>query len=527
MARPRHRTVAAVLAALACIAGTSCSLSATGAATGAAAAPPEAPVPAELERFYDQQLSWGPCAPLATNDDDRTTFDDPAFDCARLEVPLDYAEPGGRTAQVAVLRHRTSEEKIGSLVLNPGGPGGSGMSFAADMSGSLGGGPFDVVGFDPRGVGASTPRIDCFTNEEWDAERAVADFDTSPAGIERAEARSKLHAEGCVQRSGGVEVLANAGTRDVARDLDILRAALGDRQLTYLGYSYGTRIGSTYAEMFPGNVRALVLDGAVDPTQNAVDSSAAQMEGFQRAFEAYAADCARTPSCPLGADPALAAAEFQAMARPLIERPAAVTGDTRTLSYSDAVTAVFASLYSPYTWPELTRGLADLRAGDGTTLLRLADVYYGRQEGGAYDDSMEALLVINCVDGHRITDRATAAELSRRAGEAAPFADDGRGTSSALDTCAFLPVTPTSEPHVPHVQDLPPTLVISVTGDPATPYLAGVELAEALHARLLSVEGTQHTVAADGYACVDDVVADYLVNLTLPAEGAGCSLSTP
>ena len=527
MARRRH-LAATVLAALAGIAVTSCSAPAVGPPVGLA----PASVPPGLERFYDQQLSWGPCAPLATNADDRTLFDNPAFDCARLEVPLDYAAPGGRTGQVAVLRQRADQPKIGSLVLNPGGPGGSGMTFAVQMGETLGGGPFDVVGFDPRGVGASTPRIDCLSDAEWDAARADSDFDTSPAGVERAEASGRQEAENCVQRSGGVDVLANAGTREVARDLDILRAALGDRQLTYLGFSYGTRIGASYAEQFPGNVRALVLDGAVDPSENAVDSSVAQMAGFQQAFGGFAADCARRPTCPLGTDPARATAEFQALVRPLIDRPAPVSGGTqdanpRTLSNSDAITAVFAAMYNSLAWPELSKGLAELRAGDGTTLLRLADSYYERRDDGSYPDSMEALQVINCVDGERITDRATVADLSRRAAAAAPFADAGRGASAALDTCGFLPVTPTSVAHLPNAPGLPPTLVISTTGDPATPYQAGVRLAEALHARVLTVEGAQHTAAAAGYSCVDDVVADYLVHLTLPAEGASCALARP
>jgi len=522
MARRRH-LAATVLAALAAIAVTSCSAPAVGPPVGLG----PAPVPPGLERFYDQQLSWGPCAPLATNADDRALFDDPAFDCAQLEVPLDYAAPGGRTAQVAVLRQRADQPTIGSLVLNPGGPGGSGMSFAAQMGETLGGGPFDVVGFDPRGVGASTPRIDCLSDAEWDAARADADVDTSPAGVERAEARSRQEAEHCVQRSGGVDVLANVGTREVARDLDVLRAALGDRQLTYLGFSYGTRIGASYAEQFPGNVRAMVLDGAVDPSEDAVQSSVNQMAGFQQAFDAFAADCARHPSCSLGTDPARATAEFQALVRPLIDRPAPVPGGARTLSYSDAITAVFAALYDSRAWPELSTGLTELRAGDGTTLLRLADHYYGRRDDGTYPDDMEALQVINCVDGARITDRTTAAELSRRVAAAVPFADAGRGASAALDTCGLLPVTPTSVAHRPDAPGLPPTLVISTTGDPATPYQAGVRLADALHARLLTVEGARHTAAAQGYPCVDDVVADYLVHLTLPADGASCAIARP
>lgn len=511
-----RRTAAAALAVLASAALVSCAYP-----VAALAVSPVTPGPAGLGRFYDQQLGWGPCAPFAGDDAERTMFSVPGLDCAKLTVPLDYSEPDGRTAQVAVLRHRTTQAKIGSLVVNPGGPGGSGIVLAASLGPALANGPFDVVGFDPRGVGASTPTIDCITDAEWDAMRADTSLDDSAAGA-AAEDRNERDAENCVERSGGPDVLANAGTRDVARDMDVLREALGDRQLTYLGFSYGTRIGSTYAEEFPHNVRAMVLDGAVDPTETSAEAGIAQMTGFQQAFEAYAANCARSADCPLGTDPAQTTAAFQALARPLLERPMPVRGDTRTLSYSDAVTAVIASLYSPASWPALTAGLAELRAGDGTTLMGIADGYYGRSPAGTYSNDQEALMVVNCADGDRITDRSVLADLADRARVAAPFADPGITSPVVLGTCAYLPVEPT-EPHMPQVQGLPPTLVVSTTGDPATPYQAGVDLAQALGARLVTVEGTQHTAALQGNDCVDMVVGNYLVNLTLPAEDVRCT----
>jgi pimeloyl-ACP methyl ester carboxylesterase len=493
-------------------------LEATGPAPAAASAPPQ------LQPYYAQRLGWGPCAGFAQDDQQERAFADPALDCARLEVPLDYAAPDGRTAQVALLRHRTTHQKIGSLVVNPGGPGQSGVEFAAKLAATLGGGPFDVVGFDPRGVARSTPTITCATDAERDADRADDTFDPSPQGVARAEAKAQLRAQHCVERSGGADVLANAGTRDVVRDMDVLRAALGDPKLTYLGFSYGTRIGSTYAEMFPSKVRALVLDGAIDPAQDAAAGAVAKSTGFQQAFQTYAADCARQPDCPLGTDAQRATEVFQALTRPLLERPAPVPQDDRGLSYRDALTAVGGSLYNPRSWPKLTKGLAALQDGDATILLAKADDREGRAPDGTYDNSKDAQLIVNCVDRDRITDRAAAAELDRRTLQAAPFRDPGRGASGALDTCAFLPVPPTSRPHLPVADGLPPTLVISTTGDPATPYQAGVELAQALHAGLLTVEGTQHTAAAHGNACVDDIVSDYLVKLTLPPPHTHCAL---
>jgi pimeloyl-ACP methyl ester carboxylesterase len=480
----------------------------------------------ELRSFYDQQLSWGPCADYAATDTDRTAYADPRFDCTRLTVPLDYAKPAGATATIGVLRQKASGAKIGSLLFNPGGPGASGMSSVASLtrSPSLANNPlpqrFDLVGFDPRGVGSSRPTLDCLTDADWAVQRRTQYVDPSPAGVAEEESDNKQYAERCAQRSGGTEVLANVGTRDVVKDLDILRAALGDQKLTYLGYSYGTRIGSTYAEQFPENVRALVLDGALDPTETTVDRTVKQNAGFQQAFDAYAADCAKQPACPLGTDPAGATAAFQALTRPLIDRPARI--GNRTLSYSDAITGTVQALYLKDLWQYLSRGLSELASGGGRTLVGLADIYYNREPDGRYGNGIEAFISISCVDEQRITDRAVIADQDRRAAAAAPFADSGRGIVVALDPCAFWPVAPTSEPHVPQFEGVPPTLVISTTGDPATPYQAGVDLAKQMSGRLLTFTGTQHTVALTGVACVDEIVNRYLIDGALPAADTTC-----
>ena len=208
-----------------------------------------------------------------------------------------------------------------------------------------------------------------------------------------------------------------------------------------------------------------------------------------------------------------------------MDRPVPAEGGARTLSYPDAVTGTIQALYLSDFWPILSRGLSGLANGDGTVLLRLADLYNDRGQDGRYGNGIEAFIVISCVDEERIPDRAGQAELIRRANEVAPFRDYGRGVVAALDPCAFWPSPPTSEPHVPQVQGLPPTLTVSVTGDPATPYQAGVDLAKALNGSLLSVEGNQHTAALQGNACIDDIVNAYLIDLRTPAEGARCSLA--
>jgi pimeloyl-ACP methyl ester carboxylesterase len=516
----RSRALLAACAAVAVLAGC------TQTTSGTAAPGESAPAPAGLERVYAQKLDWGPCRSFARTDDDRKAYADPAFTCAKLTVPLDYAQPAGTAAQIGVLRQKATGRRIGSLLFNPGGPGASGMSLVSSLAKGLAQSPlsqrFDLVGFDPRGVGSSTPAIDCLDTADWTKQRADLDIDPSPAGVAQTEAENKTYANDCVQRSGGAQVLANMGTRDVVKDLDVLRAVLGDRQLSYVGFSYGTRIGSAYAEAFPQNVRALVLDGALDPTESTIDRNVKQTAGFQKAFQAFADDCAKTnPSCPLGTDPAQATAGFQALSRALIDKPLSVGG--RELSYTDAITGTVQALYLKELWPALQKGISGLATGNGAILMLLADLYYGRQSDGSYDNDQDAFTAISCVDEERITDRAVVADTDAKSNAAAPFQDDGRGVIAALDPCAFWPVPPTSKPHVPSVAGLPPTLVVSTTGDPATPYQAGVDLAKELGGSLLTYEGTQHTVALRGVACVDDVVTAYLVDARRAPDGTRCT----
>jgi pimeloyl-ACP methyl ester carboxylesterase len=486
---------------------------------------PAGAVPAGLEEFYGQTLAWGDCEPFATTANDRRAYGSKKdVECARLAVPLDYANPGGERVELGLLRRRASsqQERIGSLLVNPGGPGASGMAAAASLAANLGdlGRRFDLVGFDPRGVGASEPQVRCLTDAERDADRLDVDVDTTPAGIAETEAENKTYAEKCAANTSP-EVLANVGTRDVVRDLDVMRSALGDEKLSYVGYSYGTRIGSQYAEAFPGNVRALVLDGAVDPTQSQVDSLVAQGAGFQKAFDAFAAWCAQRQDCAVGNDPAKANDVFRQLTLPLIDRPVDV--EDRKLSYNDAITGAIQAMYSQELWEPLNSGLAELSDDRGRVLMLLADTYYDRDADGKYSTITDAFNAIHCVDDARITDRAVLDEATRRYKEAAPFLDDGRPAAAALDACAFWPVPNTSQPTVPRVQGLPPVLVISTTGDPATPYQAGVNLANALGGGLLTYEGTQHTVFLQGDACVDPAATTYLVDLTLPAEGTVCA----
>lgn len=506
----------------------------SSAPTSAATAVP-GPVPAGLEKFYGQRLAWSGCSSFATNDDDAQIYQSSQLQCAYLTVPMAYAAPAGATVRVGVLRKVASNtaQRIGSLLINPGGPGASAMSFVGQLA-TLGYGKalsaqFDLVGFDPRGTGSSLPLIECQTDAELDATRATDVRSNTPAAVAAGNALLKKYAAECVTDSSdggkvdGKTFLANVGTRDVAADMDVLRAVLGDAKLTYAGFSYGTRLGYVYAEKFPTNVRAMVLDGAVDPDADSATESINQNKGFQQAFVAFATSCAQQSNCPLGTVPAQATAVFQKVSRPLLTKPLTVPGG-RVLSYADATLGVADALYDNANWDKLTTAIRQLAAGDGTGLLALADDYYGRDSSGAYSMRPDAFNAIRCVDDPRTTDPAEVTKLNAEEAAAAPFEDSGDPAANIPDLCAFWPVPSTLAPHRLKVPGLPQVLVISTTGDPATPYASGVDLAQQLGARLLTFEGTRHTAYLTAQnSCVDNAGNAYLLTLTLPAEGIRCS----
>lgn len=467
-----------------------------------------------------QAVEWGPCH-IAGGGPVKIPKD---AQCGSVVVPVDYDKPDGDTAQLAMIRFPAMKDKIASLVINPGGPGESGVEAAVAIVHSL---PqqvrerFDLVGFDPRGVASSLPAVWCNSDADNDRDRADPQVDYSPAGVARIENDTKDYVQRCVEKVGD-EFLANLGTVNVARDLDAIRSALGDDKLTYLGYSYGTRIGSTYAEAYPQNVRAMILDGAIDPNTNPIEEDLRQAASFQDIFDNYAADCAESANCPLGTDPDQAVDVYRGLVEPLVDAPVA-TKDPRGLGYNDAIIATIMALYSPAFWTHLSDGLTELSRGRGDTILLLADVYMGRDADGHYNNATDARIAVNCVDQPPVTDRAAVIDEDRRAREVAPFLSYGEFTGHApLGTCAFWPVPATSEPHTISAPGLAPTMVVSTTHDPATPYQAGVELAEQLNGGLLTFDGTQHTVAFQGNDCVDEFATDYLIDGTVPPTGAQC-----
>ena len=470
------------------------------------------PADTTAEPLEAQTLDWTPCEDQVDGA--------PATECATLAVPLDHADPAGPTIDIAVARIDTADgdDQIGSLVLNPGGPGASGVEYLVSAAFSI---PeevqerFDLVGFDPRGVGASAA-VECDFPID-DNVTLLAEGDDAGWGELVVDAERFL--DTCDPASQ--DLLPWVGTNNAARDLDLLRAALGDERLTYVGYSYGTRLGSTYAELFPDRVRALVLDGAVKPTTDSSATDEQNAVGFDRALEHLAAACDADDDCLLGElGPTLDVidglrAEIQEVGSFPIDDPA------RVLTPGELTLGVFAALYSESYWPFLVLGLYVAEVDqDGSILQVLADLYSGRRYDGTYENLSEANVAINCADDAA---RRTADEqrLVSDAGAAASehFPDFLRtftgclGIPPAVDPLIVGPAT-----------GAPPILVVGTTGDPATPYEWAVELADFLDSGVLyTVEGEGHT-AYGSIDCASDAVNAYLIDLELPdPESASCT----
>ena len=342
--------------------------------------------------------------------------------------------------------------------------------------------------------------------------------DYSPAGIANIEALHQQLVDRCVDRMG-TQLLATVGTATVAADMDTVRQALGDDKINYLGFSYGTQVGADYVNRFGDHVRAMVLDGAIDPSIDPVEKSIRQMAGFQVAFDDFAADCAQSPNCPLGTDPAQSVNRYHALVNPLATTPARTT-DPRGLSYADAITGTVNALYTPGFWKYLTSGLLGLARGtDPGDLLLLADEYQGRAADGSYRNLQDAFNAVRCVDAPSPTDPAVWAAADQRIRRVAPFLSYGEFTGYApRDICAFWPVPATSVP-APALPAAPgQVVVVSTTHDPATPYQAGVDLARQLGASLITYAGTQHTAVFNGIECIDTAVVNYLVDGTVPGD---------
>lgn len=472
------------------------------------AEPPE--VPAELAAFYEQDLTWEACGGR--------------YECTRVTVPLDYADPERASIEIAVKRRTAdAEEPIGALFVNPGGPGASGIDlaesaaymFSRDLMAA-----YDVVGFDPRGVGQSDA-VACISDAELD-ERRAAIYDTeTDEGWDDFVAAGEAFAAACAQNTG--ELLGYVDTESSARDLDILRHVLGQARLSYLGYSYGTQLGATYADLFPEHVGRLVLDGGVDPSLDSVELTRDQAEGFENAIRSYAQDCLAGPDCPLRGEVDDALGQIQELFERVTDQPLP-TGSDRDLTLGLLISGVLVPLYEDALWPVLSSALsAAMNDDDGAQFLMLADLAAERESDGSYSGNLQfAYPAIQCLDYPVVqttreqmeAEAARLEKLSPTFGSALAYGELG---------CLQWTQDATREPVERHAEGADPIVVIGTTGDPATPYQWSVALAEQLDSGvLLTYEGEGHGAYGRSNSCIVDAVDGYLLRGEVPADGTRC-----
>jgi pimeloyl-ACP methyl ester carboxylesterase len=472
---------------------------------------PAGPPPNTVAGYYAQKLRWSPCHKQ--------------FQCARLLVPFDYAHPDGRRFSLPVIKLPATDPKkrLGSLVVNPGGPGGSGVQYAMEATSQVSApvrARFDVVGFDPRGVGGSIPALHCLSDPQLDKYFATSDSPTTTQQFSTLISQSKLFVQGCRQHSGAL--LRYVATPNAARDMDVLRQALGDRKLTYLGKSYGTYLGTWYAQLFPSHVRALVLDGAVDPGESGFGLNQVQAQGFEVALHSFTANCIQMSNCPLGhggtVDAAIGRLQKllnQAAAHPLQSSIAGQPANGAML-----LNGVALSLYDKSFWQYLREGLAAAYQGNGTGMVALADALVERNQNGHYSNLNAAETAVDCID------RPWPKPLSKWRSAAASAVKTSPQFGAAIMwsslPCAYWPV-PAIKQIKMRAAGAPPILVVGTTRDPATPFRWAQALSSDLSSGvLLGWNGDGHTAYMQGSSCVDSAVDNYLINLVPPRSGTMC-----
>jgi pimeloyl-ACP methyl ester carboxylesterase len=443
------------------------------------------------------------------------------IECASLEVPLDWSHPNGSTIKLGLARRRADGDRIGVLLANPGGPGGSGIDVVKNADGFF---PqtaldrFDIVSWDPRGVGASTP-VGC--GENLDYFYAVDANGTDAATARATAAVSKRFVEDCKKESS--RLLPYVSTSATVRDMDAIRAALGEPKINYVGFSYGTYIGALYAQKYPNRVRTMVLDGAVDPAESGEKSVLEQAVAFDRSLDAFFRWCREDAGCKFARNGDPVAAYDSLMTSLASETlPGEVSGERRTMGAGVASIGVASALYGGReAYKDLGTALNDAARGDASKLLQFADSYTGRRPGGIYDNETAASYAIGCLDGVSPKSLAATRALAQRAARVAPRF----GPSSVWLglPCTYWPVAPVGTTGAIHAPKAPPIVVIGTTDDPATPYASAQSLAKQLRSgHLLTYIGEGHTVYGRGDECVDSTVDDYLLSLVVPKAGLRC-----
>ncbi|MFJ8084068.1 alpha/beta hydrolase [Streptomyces sp. NPDC096205] len=478
-------------------------------ATGTGLAPPSASaLPSSLT---GQKPDWGRC---------EETADSPApgdeWSCATLKVPLDWAKPGGEAIDLALIRAKASgDDRIGSLVFNFGGPGGSGVSTIPSYASTFSSlrERYDLVSFDPRGVGSSEG-VRCRDDKEIQAAETVDVTPDTPQEERAYLADATDFGKDCARATG--QLMAHVSTTDTARDMDLMRQVLGDEKLHYLGFSYGTELGGVYAHLFPGQVGRMVLDAVVDPTADAMGHAENQARGFQRALDNYLK--------ATGEDPERGTARIAELLKQIDAEPLPASAG-RKLTQSLAITGIVVPLYSESNWPSLTSALEAAQEGDGSELLALADDYNERDPSGHYGTSTHAQRVISCLDDRQ---RPTLQETKRALPDFERISPVF-GPFLGWDTAGWCHDWPVPGQHdTPEVRapGAPPILIVGNTGDPATPYEGARRMADELGKGvgvLLTWKGEGHGAYGSGSDCVDSTVDDYLLDGAVPKDGKVCS----
>jgi pimeloyl-ACP methyl ester carboxylesterase len=459
----------------------------------------QTPPVADLARFYEQRLDWVPC-------DDA--------ECASLQVPVDYSEPDGATVDLALLRVPAGDGSRGALVVNPGGPGSSGVDYARAariIASDAVRDSYDIVGFDPRGVGRSSP-VECASDADFDRLIAIDATPDTPAEV--TELLSTGSVLGCSAPTEGL--IEHLSTLDSARDLDVLRAALGESRLDYLGVSYGTHLGATYAAIFPDRVGRFVLDGPLPADLDAEELALGQALGFEDSLRRFVDYCQRDAECPLGGpDIDTGMQRLRALLNSLDAAPAPTSDADRPMTEATATYAILMSLYRVSDRPLLRDALASLAVGDGTPLMRMLDERIGRTTDGAYrDNALDAFYAVSCRDRAAPSDiDASVARLSA----AAPFL----GEYLAWGNLPCAGISPTGGPVT--APDAPAVLVVATTHDPATP-LAWAEpfAGQFAEAVVIVRDGDGHTGYREGSECIDAAVDAFFLDGVLPVAGIIC-----
>jgi pimeloyl-ACP methyl ester carboxylesterase len=461
-----------------------------------------------LDGYYAQQLEWSECSD--------------GFECSSFSAPIDYANPADGAMQISVIRKLATGTAQGSLVLNPGGPGGSGIEYTTYaeyvVSDTLREN-FDIVGFDPRGVGFSTP-VECLDDEQTEEYIALDGSPDDQTEIDQAQAMSELFAQSCATNSPDTYKFLD--TISAARDVDILRALLGDEKLNWLGKSYGTFLGATYADLFPERVGRMLLDGAIDPTLTNEKLSFGQALGFELALTRFVDDCVTKSDCPLSASGAAGVSEVGDLLIELDANPITLD-DGRLFTQAMGTLGVVGSLYDKqYGWPELRTNLGLAFDDDFSGLASSVDFYTGRQSDGSYkDNSNDAIAAVNCLDR---PDRATTEETAALASEWKKVAPNfGEYLAWSNISCSYWQAEATGVPKEITAPGTPTILVVGTVNDPATPYAWSQALATQLSKGvLLTLDGDGHTAYYQGSKCIDEIVDNFY--LTGEAEdGITCT----